>query len=383
MTPDTRGDDTVPVTFGAGAVRELDALIEQSGARRVLVVATESGLVRTGFEHWLDAPGHRLFADFRPNPDLADVLAGCALRDSWRPDLVVGLGGGSAMDVAKLVRGLPAGRDAALACLTGGEGPVATDVGGLLLVPTTSGTGSEVTRFATVFDGERKYSFDHPLAAATRSVIDPELTASCPADVLTSCAMDALCHAVESLWARRSDPGSRAHALDALRGLAGPLGDGLKDTSAPVREELARCSLAAGRAINITRTTAAHAFAYRLTRRYGVPHGVACLLNLQWLYGYNLERAGTHCDDERGAAHVHAQLEAVAAAWGIEPRGVPERLGRLLSDLGWSPRLSDYGVSAEDLPEQVEAGLGSTARAGNNPVRLDGALVLRALREIH
>lgn len=383
MTRETRGADAIPVTFGAGAVRELDALVDRLGARRVLVVATESGLVRTGFEHWLDDPGHRLFADFRPNPDLEDVLVGCALRDSWRPDLVVGLGGGSAMDVAKLVRGLPAGREAALACLTGGDGPVATDVGGLLLVPTTSGTGSEVTQFATVFDGEGKYSFDHPLAAATRSVVDPELTATCPVDVLTSCAMDALCHAVESLWARRSVPQSRAHALEALRGLATPLGEGLKDTSLPVREELARCSLAAGRAINITRTTAAHAFAYRLTRRYGIPHGVACLLNLQWLYGYNLERAGTHCDDDRGPAHIRARLEAVAAIWDLEPRDVPERLGRLLTDLGWSPRLSDYGVSAEDLPEQVRAGLGSTARAGNNPVRLDSALVLRALREIH
>ncbi|MFD0425111.1 phosphonoacetaldehyde reductase [Streptomyces parvus] len=370
------------MTFGTGTAQGLDELIERTGARRVLVVSTGSALARTGFGHWPDLPGRRVFPDFRPNPDLEDVLVGCALRDAWGPDLVVGLGGGSAMDVAKLVRALPSDRDAALACLTGG-GPLPADLAELLLVPTTSGTGSEVTQFATVFDGERKYSFDHPLAAATHSVVDPGLTETCPADVLSSCAADSLCHAVESLWARRSVPRSRFDALEALHGLAAPLAGGLKDTSLPVREELARCSLAAGRAINVTRTTAAHAFAYRLTRRYGVPHGVACLLNLQWVYAYNLERVGSHCADDRGVVHVRTQLEAVAQVWGLEPRGVPERLGRLLTDLGWSPRLSDYGVPAGDLRDYVEAGLGATARADNNPVHLDSAPVLRALREIH
>ncbi|MER7485553.1 phosphonoacetaldehyde reductase [Streptomyces sp. NPDC126497] len=376
-------DGTPKVLFGAGEADRLDALVARYEPERVLVVATERGLERAGFGHWRTSPGHRVFSAFRPNPDLTDVLAGCALRDGWQPDLVVGLGGGSAMDVAKMVRALPADGDAARACLGAGPAQLAAGAGTLILVPTTSGTGSEVTQFATVFDGERKYSFDHPLAAATCSVVDPQLTATCPAEVMTSCAMDALCHAVESLWARRSDDSSRALALRALHGLTGPLANGLKDTSLPVREQLARSAMEAGRAINVTRTTAAHAFAYRLTSHHGVPHGVACLVNLQWLYAYNTQHVETHCDDTRGAAHVRSQLGTVAAAWGLEPDRVPGHLGRLLSDLGWSPRLSDYGLAEHDLPSYVAAGLGSTARAANNPVRLDESLVLMALRAIH
>lgn len=371
----------VEVVFGAGAVRRLDAMVDSRGARRVLVVATEGGLRRAGFGHWLDSPRHHVFSGFRPNPALEDVLAGCALRDRVAPDLVVGLGGGSAMDVAKMVRALPADGAAARACLGAGADPLPA-AGDLVLVPTTSGTGSEVTQFATVYDGERKFSFDHPTAAATQSVVDPELTATCPAEVTTSCAMDALCHAVESLWARRSQEGSRADALRALGALTGPLGDGVKDTSAAVREQLARAAIDAGRAINVTRTTAAHAFAYRLTSRHGVPHGVACLLNLQWLFAYNTERSGTHCEDDRGPAHVRAQLDAVAAAFGLDPVGVPGRLGELLTQSGWSSRLSDYGLTEGELPDYVAAGLGSTARAANNPVRLDESLVLRALRAV-
>lgn len=375
------GHGGVEVVFGAGAARGLDALIDSRGARRVLVVATEGGLRRAGFGHWLESPRHHLFSGFTPNPVLGDVLTGCALRDRLAPDLVVGLGGGSAMDVAKMVRALPADAAAARACLGQGADPPPV-AGDLVLVPTTSGTGSEVTQFATVFDGERKFSFDHPLAAATRSVVDPELTATCPAEVTTSCAMDALCHAVESLWARRSRADSRADALRALHSLTGPLGDGLKDTSAAVRDRLARAALDAGRAINVTRTTAAHAFAYRLTSRHGVPHGVACLLNLQWVFAYNTARYGTHCEDDRGPAHVRSQLTAVAAAFGLDPADVPGRLGELLARSGWSPRLSDHGLTGRDLPDYVAAGLGSTARAANNPVRLDETLVLKALRAV-
>nr|EIF93906.1 alcohol dehydrogenase [Streptomyces tsukubensis NRRL18488] len=383
----TVAETTGKVIFGAGTVRGLDSLVDGLGAERVLVVSSERGLDRAGFGHWRASPRHRIFSGFRSNPDLDDVLAGCALRDAWRPTVVVGLGGGSGMDTAKLVRALPAGRPAALRCLAGGaddgpNGPV-TGVESLVLVPTTSGTGSEVTQFATVFDGDRKHSFDHPLAAATHALVDPELTVGCPPTVATSCAMDALCHAVESLWARRSTDASRTDARRALDGLVGPLGNRLKEDSPEVRVRLARAALDAGAAINVTRTTAAHAFAYHLTRRYGVPHGVACLLNLRWLYGYNAQQLEAYCEDDRGPDHVRVQLETVAAAWRLTVAGVPDHLAGLLSDLGWSPQLSDYGVREADLADCVRAGTGSTARAVNNPVRLDESLVLQAIREIH
>jgi len=370
------------VVLAPGAVHRVQGLVDGYAAERVLVVASDNGVRRAGLNRWLSDPRYRLFSAFRPNPDLADVLAGCALRDEWQPSLVVGLGGGSAMDVAKLVRALPADRTQALACLADAPEDLSTGVETLVLIPTTSGTGSEVTRFATVFDGYRKYSFDHPLAAATLSVVDPDLTATCPPEVVTSCAADALCHAVESLWARRSTAASRADALRALRALTGLTAEEIRENDRVVRERLARAALDAGAGINVTRTTAAHAFAYQVTRRYGVPHGVACLLNLQWLYAYNTRQLGDHCEDSRGPAHVRAQLDAVASACRTDLAAVPAHLAGLLSDLGWSPLLSDYGVGREHVAGFVSAGLEATARASNNPVRLVPRLVVRAIEEI-
>ncbi|MEY9846400.1 alcohol dehydrogenase class IV [Streptacidiphilus sp. BW17] len=367
------------LVFGSGSVALLEQTVRAAPDARVLLVASPRALERAGLGHWSANPAVRVFSEFRPNPDLDDVLRGCAVRDTWLPTTIVGLGGGSAMDVAKLVRCLPTERTAALDELRAPTEDLTSNVEQLVLVPTTAGTGSEVTRFATVFDGNRKLSFDHELAAATSAVVDPGLATTCPQDVTSSCAMDALCHAVESLWARRSTGASRAAARLALRTLVPLLKTGLLDPSLRVREELASAALEAGRAINVSRTTAAHAFAYHLTRRFGVPHGVACLLNLQWLYAYNRDNVAGRCIDERGTDHVEEQLGHVAEVFDLSPDEIPEGLGKLLVVLGWSAQLRDYGLTRQDLPGCVEAGIGATARADNNPVGLHAPTVLDAL----
>ncbi|MGE7385278.1 phosphonopyruvate decarboxylase [Streptomyces sp. NPDC004126] len=377
------------IISGPGSAGRLPEVLDASGARRVLVVASDRALARSGVLGLLGDRPHRVFSGFRANPDLDDVLAGCALRDDWGPDLVLGVGGGSALDVAKMVRILPADRTAALDQLHGrAAGEVRHRVSGpLVLVPTTAGTGSEVTQFATVFDGDRKLSLDHECVTADIAVVDARLAGSCPAHVTSSCAFDALCHAVESYWARRSTPRSREHAARALRLLL-PLtltgGTGITAPTAGERETLATASMEAGRAITITRTTAAHACAYALTRTYGVPHGVACLLNLQWLYAYNREHAASGCTDARGPeflAERLAELDELTGAGGAAG-GSAAHFGRMLTEAGWSNRLRDHGVPRDGLPELV-AGISSVQRAANNPVRLDEAAVLAALESIH
>jgi len=351
---------------GAGMAALLPDLLAGFAARRLLVVGSTSGVARAG----LTLPGQPArFGGFSPNPHLTDVLDGCRLADAYGPDLVVGIGGGSALDTAKMVRSLPADPAAAIEVLAGRAPPRRRAP--LVLVPTTAGTGSEATGFATVYVNGVKHSLDHPSVHADLAVVDPELTRGCPADVAYSGAFDALAHALESLWSLRSTAASRMLASDALTALVAVLGRAAWPLTTSDRADLSTASTRAGLAIDRTRTTAGHAFAYPLTARFGVRHGVACALNLVWLLPYTRARLRTRCQDPRGVAFVARRLAQI----GLDG---PD-LADLLRRTGFSPWLGDHGVAGGDLPGLVAAALGS-GRSTNGPVRLDPDDVLPWLR---
>jgi len=361
------------VIFGTGALARLRGEIARYQPGRILVVASAARAQAAGLRMILAGRDVQVFSGFTPNPTLDQILAGCGVRDRWSPDLIVGLGGGSAMDVAKAVRLLPAGREPALACLR--DGPAAGYPGRLtgtplILVPTTAGTGSEVTQFATLFDRRKKLSLDHQAVLADLVIVDPAMAAGCPLPVASSCAMDALCHAVESLWAISSTPASAGDASAALSGLRTFLDMRLDHLTLPDWEQLSTAALSAGTAINVTRTTAAHAFAYHLTTHFGIPHGVSCLINLSWLFDYNRDHVYTSCSDPRGSDYVNDQLNDIAKLLRTDPDEVSARLLDLLSRNEWPTRLRGYGIGAEHVPDIVTAGL-SYGRSRGNPVRLD------------
>ena len=369
------------VIAGSGAVDRLAAVVATFRPRRILVVGGCTALARADIALRLSDFPARYFTDFSPNPQLADVVRGCALVESYQPDLIVGVGGGSAMDVAKMVRLLPSDTKTALAALTGEARPRARPAP-LILVPTTAGTGSEVTGFATVYAGTVKYSLDHPVVHADLALVDPLLAESCPAPLTYSCALDAMSHAIESLWSLRSTPHSRALAQDALGALVPVLRAGEWPISAPVRQVLSAASTRAGLAIDITRTTAGHAFAYPLTARYGVQHGVACAVNLSWLVPYTAHSVAHACRDLRGTAFVGRRLDEIASGLGVATADESgEAITSFLAGAGFPSRLSAFGVRQKDLPHLVEAAVGSQ-RSANGPVGMPHADVLPWLRRV-
>jgi alcohol dehydrogenase class IV len=210
--------------------------------------------------------------------------------------------------------------------------------------------------------------------------VDPSLTASCPAEVTYAGAFDALAHAIESLWALRSTATSRTLAADALAGLVPVLRRAPWPLRATDRATLSVAATRAGLAIDHTRTTAAHAFAYPLTARFDVRHGLACAANLVWLLPYTAQRLAADSQDPRGEAFVARRLDQIAAALGApEPGRSGQVVASLLIGAGFSPQLCDYGVDADGLPGLVEAALGH-GRSTNAPVRLAPANVLTHLK---
>ena len=203
-------------------------------------------------------PNARRLVVKTPNPKVEEVQALVDEMGDDRPTAFIAVGGGTSTDTAKLVNFAVSTGLSVRELLTRKECPALLP---FLAVPTTAGTGAEATRFAVCYDGETKYSIDFPEIRPSHVLLLPGLTASLPTYQKACTNFDAYAQAVESLWARGATEESKGYATRAL-GL-------MKEGCWP------EASYWAGRAIDISRTTAAHAFSYYLTSHYGIPHGHA------------------------------------------------------------------------------------------------------------
>ena len=230
---------------------------------------------------------------FENNPSLSDIIE---ISNKYRGsslDLIIGLGGGSAMDVAKIVSvSIPAiNKDIQIEDLL--KDPTLfsrfKEID-CIQVPTTAGTGSEVTPFATVWDYEsqQKKSLSHPVMYAKKAFIDPDFLVQLPSEVAISTGLDALNQAFESIWNVNANeftrPLSRRAAVLALRGL--PVINEVSNDP-ELREKLSLASLFAGLAISQTRTSICHSISSPLTLKYGIDHGVACTFSILEVFKYN------------------------------------------------------------------------------------------------
>lgn len=383
MSRPARHPDGPAVVMGRGSFAKLPGLC---AGRRVLLVASAGALRRYRVAAWLPADA-RTFEAFHPNPTVAQAVAAATLCHSSDADLVVGLGGGSALDVAKAGRVLPPDADMADQVIVG-DRPVADDGPELVLVPTTAGTGSEVTGFATLYKGQRKVSLDTPAARADLALVDPALTDTCPPRLTWTCAFDCLAHAIESLWSVRSTAVSRDQAVAALRMLLPVLRDSGDLPDAAGRDTLSQAAILAGQAISVTRTTAAHAMAYPLTAHLGVPHGLACALNLTWLLPLVEEARPEQVTDERGPVAVREAVGTLRAVFGADGTSLAGVLRDLL-DWRVAPPYGDGRCQPGPGPDPGDAlvdllvadGMSSNRMTGT-PVRLERWQVRAGLETI-
>jgi alcohol dehydrogenase len=284
-----------------------------------------------------------------PNPDFAGLAESCrTYASATRPvEAIVALGGGSVMDAAKVLAAAAGDFERVRRHLETGAGGEQLGRTPIIAVPTTAGTGSEVTSWATVWDtaAMKKYSLARDTLYPETALVDPLLTLGLPRAVTVSTGLDALSHALESIWNVNANPVSSALAevaarevLDALPLLADNLG------SEALRTRLARASLSAGLAFSNTRTALAHALSYHLTLHHGVPHGIACSFSLPMVM-----RAVAGCDATCDAAlrRIFGPDLMVGAAW----------LEAFLQGLGISPNATDHGIAARDWAALVDDAL--------------------------
>jgi phosphonate metabolism-associated iron-containing alcohol dehydrogenase len=339
----------VRIEFGAGACGSLPKLL--TGRKVALVTFPEAqalGLTDR-LRALLGASLTQVIDRIEPNPDVAALapLYEAFWRNPDDVDAIVAVGGGSALDTAKaLMVGTASGRfEELLSLLAEGRVFKPHAVKKLIAVPTTAGTGSEVTPWATIWDRHparlKKYSLHLDETWPEWAVIDPELMLTLPRSVTVQSGLDALSHALEAIWNRNCNPISDALAVSAARTVLADLPALAADLSnRRLRESLALAALKAGLAFSNTKTALAHSISYEMTLRHGLPHGIACSFTLPMV----LTRASGVDAGRDGVLHE---------VFGAPPVAAAARLTAFLEGLGVRTTFSAYGVDDGDAERMI------------------------------
>jgi len=292
--------------------------------------------------------------DVQPNPDVAELRH--AWTDSWHhhsdADTIVAVGGGSVIDTAKTLMVAPESLDFDdfLAGLRSGSPWKPSHVRRLIAIPTTAGTGSEMTPWATIWDkaAHRKLSLHLPETWPHTALVDAELMLGLPRAVTLQSGLDALSHSLEAIWNVNANPISDTFAIAAAQDILTTLPALMRQPdSLALRADMALAAVKAGMAFSNTRTALAHSISYEMTLRHGLPHGIACSFTLPLV----LERA-MGCDPGRD--------RVLTKALGVPLEQGPGMLRDFLHSLGVETEFSAYGVSdaeATALIRHAEGGV--------------------------
>ena len=371
------------VAYGDHSVLRVPAHVHDLGAKRVLLVCGRTSFEASGASAIVPdlesvAKVHR-WSGFAPNIDAADLRTGLGIMREFDPDAVIGVGGGSALDMAKLLCGFrDVADDEVLDSIRSGFKTV-TRRERLVLVPTTSGSGAEATHFAVVYIGSEKYSIGGDAMRPDVIALDPTLAVTGSSYQRATSGIDAVAQAIESLWAVAATDRSRRFARAGLRVLLPAIERFVHDTDPAPARAMCIGSHYAGRAIDISRTTAAHALSYGITKNYGISHGHAVALTL----GAFIElHAGATSSDLHPsvdpAQHELAMNQILDFLSAADGAGGSSAFLRLLHRVGLSSSITSGQSSTIDRNLLVKTV--NVERLSNNPYILDDAKLSAVLQ---
>jgi len=369
------------IIFGTGSSRQAGEQLRLLGGKKALLV-TDRGVEAAGvlfgiYEGLLSAGvAYALYNGVAPNPTITNVREAVALYEAEECDCLLGVGGGSAMDTAKAAGAVMNNPDVNIRDMEG-TGHVPNPIPPLVAVPTTCGTGSEVTSAAVITDSERKYKIPilSPLLYPRVALVDGSLLTTLPGPVVAATGMDALCHAIESYTNLNTNPICDALDLQAIGIISRWIRPAVANGNLEAMSYMVLAATMAGMAFPNTRLTIVHSMSQPVGGHYGVPHGVANAVLLPLVMEFNLlgnaERFG---DVARAMGEDTTGLTAMEAA-RLSVMAVKE----MSRDIGIPENFKSYGVKEESIPALVE----DSMKSGNvavNPVRVTREALAAILR---
>jgi alcohol dehydrogenase class IV len=358
------------IAFGPGTIAAITGWVQARGLRRPFVIADAFNADRIGMLGL--GPQVVVFSAVRPEPDVANLEAALACAKAAQPDLVVGFGGGSAMDLAKLVAVLHDGGQA-IADVVGAERVRGRNCA-LIQVPTTSGTGSEAGTRALITDPatQNKLAVQSNHMLADFAVVDPDLTLSVPPAVTAATGVDAMAHCVEAYTNRHAHPLIDGYALEGVHLVGRFLPRAIADSAnREARAGLSLASLYGGFCLGPVNTAAGHAVAYPLGSRHHIAHGAANALIFPHVLAFNAPAA---------AERTAAILAALGLAAPMEQHAVFAATYGFCERLGIEMRLSRLGVPEGDLATMADEAHAIRRLLDNNPREISRDEILEIYR---
>lgn len=343
--------------------RELEAWFE--GKRKVFLVCDSSVRFLENFNKKLEEiqTPKIIFSDFRPNPLYESVVEGVKLFRDEKCDAIAAVGGGSVMDVAKCIKlysNLPGNGENGSWLNT----EVIPDHIPFLAMPTTAGTGSEATRYAVIYYRGIKQSVTNESLIPETVLMDPNVLKTLPPYQKKATMMDALCHAIESFWSVNSTEKSKKYSREAIQGVLANMNGYLENTKEG-NFGMMMAAHTAGKAINITQTTAGHAMCYKITSLFHVAHGHAAILCDRVLFPWMVENTNKFVDP-RGEEYLKKTLDEIGSVMGCEnARSGAEKLVEIFRSLEL-----EIPAATEKQYDELKKSV-NPVRLKNHPIALD------------
>ena len=351
----------------------LDEWIIETGCKKIFMVCDGSIWYQKEFNAHLDEIDEKLgvemvgFRDFQPNPLYENVLAGLKVFHEENCDAIIAVGGGSAMDVAKCIKlysnmtGDGADGDYLKQEIVPNDMPV-------LAMPTTAGTGSEATRYAVIYYDGKKQSVTSESFIPGTVLMDPNTLVTLPIYQKKATMCDALCHAIESFWSVNSTDASKEYSKQTIELVIANM-DGYLANTEEGRKNMLLAANIAGKAINITQTTAGHAMCYKITSLFRSAHGHAAILCDRVLFPWMVENTDK-CIDPRGEEYLKGTLDEIGRAMGCEDaKSGAKKLVEIFEYLEL-----EVPVATIEQFEELRTSV-NPVRLKNHPIALDEATI--------
>ena len=365
------------INSGLRSLEALKSIVREYGATRIFVVTGKESFKKCGakfiVENALKDYETIYFSDFEVNQKIEYVIKGVNLIHDNKIELLICVGGGSVIDMAKLIKAFIINKNQAYDIAKGITKVIDPDIP-LLAIPTTAGSGSESTHFAVVYINKEKFSVADECLLPSQVILDGNLATSASRYQKAANVLDAISQSIESAWSVSATYESQKIAYQALELCMEHFHEyvNIADLSEAAQSMIVASNMA-GKAINISKTTAAHAWSYGISSNYGVSHGHAVWFTLPKIFEIHntISKTNLHINDPRGRIHLQETMSNLKNILGIcNDKNINHFFKEMLNSIGISADFEEDLLLSE-LERMSLSKAVNKERMGNNPIKFD------------